>query len=206
MKKIIAFSGWKGSGKDTLAGYVVQNCFAERVAFADPLKDAASQEFNIPRYKMDDPKHKDSPILDMPVDPQDAYSEMICHFMNKEFRMLNGREHWTPRALCILKGSTNRSVQSNYWVQKAIDKIRASVASYCLITDLRYKSEMDQLKDAFGADLSCVRINRFDQTESQDPSERDLDDAKFDYVINNNGDLESAFQQMELILDQIGEN
>lgn len=227
--KVIAISGWKGSGKDTVAGYMINNYGAVRTAFADPLKDMTAAEYGIPREYMDDPSKKESPIISghgfnktMMVNPQDAYSKMIAEFMIKEFKDLDGNKmksfkyidrfygvpetgtykdsvtnaFWTPRALCILKGSTNRSVDTQYWVQRALLEITRKEAALNVITDLRYKSEVEQLKQKFGADLTVVRINRFETSPSSDPSERDLDNYSFDSYIDNTQTLDYTYAQV----------
>lgn len=220
--KVLAISGWKGSGKDTLAAYLIEKHGATRVSFADPLKDMVAEEYGIDRLSLDEPSLKESPILSLPVDPKDAFSKMLSEFLVKEFRTAKGKQapkfayenesfrgdfgnfqleklYWTPRALAILKGSSNRSVRSNYWVQKAIEKAK-KVDGLVVISDLRYKSELSQMKEAFGDDLVTMRVERFDISPSSDPSERDLDDANFDYRINNRGTKEQAFQQLENFL------
>lgn len=213
---ILCLSGFKGSGKDALANYLISKHNAVRVALADPLKDSVAQEFNIPRHYLDDPKFKESPILSMPVDPKDGFSRTISEFMRGEFRCQYGKRYgegsidsimyWTPRSLAILKGSTNRSVQSNYWTNKAFESIENTLKSksFVVVTDLRYKSEMTQFKEKFGENVIFVRINRFKESPSQDPSERDLDDAVFDFYIDNTGTLDGAYWQVEEMLAHIG--
>jgi hypothetical protein len=237
--KVIALSGWKKSGKDTLASHLIEKYSAVRVSFADPLKDSVAEEFDISRTSLDSVTEKETPLLHLPVDPQDDFSKTIAEFMVKEFRTSDGEiadtctykdnkfygvfhkhtevftgepnsirymsllpMYWTPRALAILKGSVNRSVASDFWVKKAVEKIRKSGSDLLVIPDLRYKSEMKQLTRAFGDDVSFVRVNRFDSSESEDPSERDLDDAKFDYYIDNKGTVAEAFKQLEKILSK----
>lgn len=222
---IICLSGWKQSGKDALSSYLAENHGAVRVALADPLKDSVAQEFNIPRWHLDDPKFKESPILSMPVDPKDAYSKMIAQFLFKEFAFSTGEKasgyfydqdsfygvhhngggfqlFQTPRSLAILKGSTNRSVQSNYWVNRAFDQIDHSLkhTKLVVVTDLRYKSEMSQFKEKYGEEVIFIRINRFKESPSQDPSERDLDDAEFDFYVDNTRTLEEAHGRIREIL------
>jgi hypothetical protein len=116
----------------------------------------------------------------------------------------------TPRSLAILKGSTNRVVSTNYWVERSFAKIGAILGPHpdrmVVVTDLRYRSELQQFKERFGDQVVSIRINRFKDSPSTDASERDMDDQKFDYVINNTGTLEEAYAQMERILDRISEN
>lgn len=125
--------------------------------------------------------------------------------------------YWTRRAMQILEGSGKRTVDSNYWVKQAIASIdnqtiihatadmkatmeREKKVNNFVITDLRYKSEVEPLRAAFGKRLLTVRVNRFDSTESTDPSERDLDNYPFDVVIENKGTLEEFLAKVKSIL------
>ena len=232
--KVLALSGWKKSGKDTCASYLIDNYDAVRVSFADPLKDMVAAEYGINRSWLDDPEKKEAPLLGLPVNPQDRFSLMIAEFMVKEFRTGGGSQadffcpsknkgafvdqfgggqtdylqlYWTPRALAILKGSGNRSVDSSYWVKKAVQQVKDvnkhSTQPYIVISDLRFKSEMAQLKDAFGSDVVFLRVQRFDSSPSSDPSERDLDDTQFDFYVDNKTTKENAFSQLDVILSML---
>lgn len=209
---LIGISGWKQSGKDSLADYLVAKHGATRVSFADPLKDMASKEYGIARDFFDKPELKELPILSMPVQPQDAFSRMLCEFMKGEFRDQNGKRYgegsiesqmyWTPRALAILKGSSNRAVRSDFWVAQAID-LAVAKGGLIVISDLRYKSELAQMRDAFRDDMVTIRVQRYETSPSTDPSERDLDDGKFDFYVENKGTLEELYSKMEAILSQL---
>lgn len=224
--KVIAISGWKQNGKDTVADYLVKNKQFKRVAFADKLKDMVSEEFNIPREHCDSHEYKERPILHLPVITTDEFSQVIHSFMRGEFKTKNGKGYnedklteqlyWTPRALLILKGSVNRAVTSKYWVQRVINdvikdstetktyRMFQSTSSFgvtseprFVISDMRYRSELKQLREAFGENLISVRINRYTTCPSIDPSERDLDNEKFDRIINNTGTLEELYEKVE---------
>lgn len=238
--KLIAVSGWKQNGKDTLADYLIANHEAKRVSFADPLKDLAAAEYEVAREAFDKPELKEQPLLHLPVDPQDGFSRNLCEFMFKEFRNDKGHQaskfsyvdgkfvgtvyykegkpiqidplnwtmdiavdrsvlYWTPRALAILKGSSNRAVRSDFWVAQAISLAKAK-GGLVVISDLRYKSELKQMRDAFGSDMVTLRIQRYDTSPSTDPSERDLDDAKFDFHVENRGTLADLYAKIEEIL------
>ncbi len=236
--KLIALSGWKKSGKDTAAELLIADYGFKRVAFADPLKNTVSQQFNIPRTEIDDQGLKEQPLLNYPVVPKDAFALNIVKFMYKEFRDAKGRipldiqvdasgavvgimdypnysrkeDHaqlyWTRRALCILEGSGKRTVDSNYWVTRAIEQMDNTSVAFLdtpddeakfVISDLRYVSEVEPLRQAFGNKLLTVRVNRFDSTESVDPSERDLDKYKFDLIIENKGTKEEFLEKINEI-------
>jgi hypothetical protein len=237
--KVLAISGWKQNGKDTLADYLIAKHGATRVSFADPLKDMAAKEYDISRESLDLPSQKEKPILRLPANPQDAFSRMLCEFLFREFRdsagnqpvafeyrqgelyglfqidpttgnpvkeggiMEGHRLYWTPRALAIMKGSSNRAVRSDYWVSQAIE-LAKSKGGLIVISDLRYKSEMAQMRTAFGEDMVTLRVQRYDTSPSTDPSERDLDDGNFDFFVSNRGTLDELYEKMENILEQLG--
>lgn len=200
--RVIAVSGYKRSGKDTIANYLVKNYGFKKVAFADPLKDLVARKFDIDRASLDDHR-KEEPLLQYPVDPKDKFSQMIADFMLMEFKDENGHQYgrdyqdktlyWTPRALAILEGSVNRAVNSSYWVKQAIREIQKGDSFDYVISDLRYCSEVSQLEEAFGLNLTTVRIDRFDSSPSVDPSERDLDGYEFDLTVSNRGSVKDLF-------------
>jgi len=220
--KVIAISGWKRSGKDTLAEFLVKDFNFRRIGFADPLKDMVAQEYDIPRDHLDNPSYKEAPLTQYPVDPKDDFSKKMTDIMFGEFRNLQGKKsnhgsfvssklageklYWTPRALAILKGSVNRSVASDYWVRTAVNKIAFDTThpeQLYVISDLRYKSEMALLRAFFGDNLVTIRVNRFTHSESTDPSERDLDDAQFDHVIENKGTLDEFLTKFKSLLSNL---
>lgn len=226
--KVFAISGWKQNGKDTVAEYLIEKYGAKRVSFADPLKDMAAKEYDIPREAFDRPELKEQPILHLPVNPQDGFSRNLSEFLVKEFRstqgvqpehftyingefygqvrdkedsegkagLINVRVYWTPRALAILKGSSNRTVRSDFWVAQAID-LAKSKGGIVVISDLRYQSELAQMRSAFGDSLETLRVQRHDTSPSKDPSERDLDEAKFDFFLDNRGTLQDLYDKVD---------
>jgi hypothetical protein len=226
---IVAFSGFKQSGKDSSVNYLNEKYGFGRVSFAGPLKDTVALEFNLPRETLDDPNYKECPLLNYPVPAADKFTQMIAEFMVREFRtadeflpetadirvkdgvlqtFINGWEnlYHTPRSLAILMGSSMRAGDSSFWVKKAIEQIKESnnngVKNFA-ISDLRYKSEIKQLREAFGKELVTIRINRFDSSPSTDPSELDLVDYPHDFVVDNKGTREELFSKIDEILNTL---
>lgn len=223
---IVAISGWKGSGKDLIANYLVKHYGAVRIAFADPLKDGVASQYSIPRDSLDRIDQKESPIVSLPVKPQDKFSRMIAEFMFKEFRSINGEVpsdfgydeagffgvcgrdtfplYWTPRALAILEGSTKRSADANHWVKQAVSQVKPD--GLYVISDLRYTNEINALHTAAPNQVLVVRVDRFDVSPSSDPSERDLDAFPFPYVLNNRSTTGSLFDQVDSLMRSKGFN
>lgn len=222
-KVIIATLGYKGSGKDTTAMILSDHGFM-RFAFADTLKDMVSEQYSIPREDMDKPDAKEKPILTLPVDPKDEYSKMLADFFLPEFRDQEGNQPYaqkrplftigdepatrlyhTPRSILITEGSTKRFVTSKYWVQRVLSQIDSLAHTGFVITDLRYRSELEQIKsfcDTKDIEFLTFRILR-EPPKSEDPSERNLDGFKADYDIDNTGNVGQLMYRVERALENI---
>jgi len=202
MSRVIAISGWKGSGKDTTADYLVDNYGYHKLSFASALKDMVARTYSLHRSMMDDRKLKEEPLLQFPVIESDPFTAQIHRMLETELRS----GYWTPRALCILEGSIKRSVNSNFWTAKTIELIKNNSDRKYVISDLRYKSEADTLRMLLPSqELLLMRIQRFDTIETQDPSERDLDDYNFDVTLfNSTSSVEKYLQGLDTYMQFLG--
>lgn len=186
-KVLVGISGWKGSGKDTAADFLIEECGYQRLAFADILKEMVSEQYGVPLSYFHDNSMKEVGLPNLPVKTADKFTGMIHRFMIKEFANIEGKDglFWTPRALAILEGSIKRSVRSDYWVKRVLDSAMEAAGDKFVVSDLRYKTELQQLGDYGKLGFVSCRVHRFDESPSDDPSERDLDDAPHDYNIDN---------------------
>lgn len=66
-----------------------------------------------------------------------------------------------------------------------------------IITDMRFPNEMKAIKDRGGI---TIRIERLGQPVNNHPSETSLDDATFDYVVNNDGSIDELVEMVQNIL------
>lgn len=221
---ILAISGWKRSGKDMIAEYLVKNYGFKRISFADPLKIMAAEEYDIPLNYMYEDEFKEIALPKYPVESTDPFLKNLHDHMVGEFRTITGEipdlllslngktrgrikdEHgfqvwspvyWTPRAIAIFKGSGNRAINKEYWTDKLIKEIKTSGHDKIVISDLRFKTEVQKLSAQFGDDISFIRVNRWSDVSSNDSSERDLDSYDFDAFINNKDvSKEEVFRQV----------
>lgn len=84
-----------------------------------------------------------------------------------------------------------------------------------IITDTRFENELKAVKDRGGISIRVNRDNcicdfkeaaycdkkcRIDRNYKEHPSETALDNAKFDYVIDNNSDIQSLIEKVKEIL------
>lgn len=223
-KTIVVVSGWAKSGKDTLADRLIE-VGASRISFADGLKDFASDKYGLPLNYFYEQSLKEMPLLEQPVEIPDKFTEIVNNFLAREFRTEDGQIRdrivntpdgafgfdsnyenrkklfWTPRALLILEGSIGRAVDKDVWVKTTVNKINGLQSRVVVIPDLRYRNEINSLQDNLGENhLVTVRVNRFKDTLSSDPSERDLDNYNFDYVIQNTGTLSEYMDKIEKLI------
>ena len=63
---------------------------------------------------------------------------------------------------------------------------------------MRFLNEMEAVKKREGI---TIRVNRnLEESKDQDESETELDNAEFDYVIENNGTIEELIEKVREIL------
>jgi hypothetical protein len=174
--KVIALSGWSGSGKDTLADILVrQGCL--RFAFATPLKDIASELFGFPREWADtqDGKQKQWRI---------GYTEKPIRQILLEFAKVD-RERFGD----------------DIYAQEVINKFKhAAPEATILITDLRFPVELNALQ-TYQKETGCVleiwRVKREGQIQSpvDHPSEHLLDELEPTKTILNPGTTLEDFEE-----------
>ena len=201
-RSVIAISGWRGSGKDTAADFLVGEFGYQKLSFAAPLKDLVAETYGIPRAALDDTAAKEAPLPQYPVIPSDPFTASVQERLASELRS----GYWTPRALCILEGSMKRSVHANYWVRRVAEIIINVPTMNFVISDLRYTSEADTLKLLIPG-IKLLRLDRFDSIDTVEASERDLDSYRFDYRITNRKSIEELYNQLcnipEIALDDL---
>jgi hypothetical protein len=201
-RNVIAISGWRGSGKDTAADFLVGEFGYTKLSFAKPLKDLVAETYGIDRAMLDSASGKETPLQQYPVIPTDAFTATVQERLTSEL----SSGYWTPRALCILEGSMKRAVHANHWVRRVAGIITGIPDMNFVISDLRYQSEADTLK-LLVPEIKLLSLDRFDSIDTVEASERDLDNYRFDYRITNRKSVEELYNQLcnipEITLDDI---
>lgn len=133
----------------------------------------------------------------------------------------------TPRKLLQLIGTEcgRDIIHPNIWVNALMSEYKETLPCLCegigvcvqpkgydceeirpnwIITDMRFPNELKAIEDRGGV---SIRVNRPVHALSQEnncgllhPSETALDNATFDYVINNNGTIEDLVDKVKIIL------
>lgn len=167
---IIAISGKIGSGKDTTAEYLVNaldkyfKSGIKILKFAGHLKRMVSALTNCSMYDLE----------------------------SQEFKKTEFIEGITYRKLLQTLGAEwgRDLIDKDFWIKCTFKEILDNINGNYIITDLRYKNEINSLKEfakKHNIKLIAIRINRDSSIVSDHSSEIDLDSyTDWDFVIDNN--------------------
>ena len=188
---IVGLSGFKGSGKDTVAAYLVKKHDFERKAFADPMKQSIAALLDIPfaeinKYKMDttvnvavlrnaDQSYFQSSYLAKPF----TFREFLQRYGTEAHREVFGQDFWLEYTL----------PSNGYYHGRNI-----------VVTDVRYSNEAKRVKD-FGG--SIWFINRITNRSAFDPHSSETLDFGTDVTIPNNSTIEDLYDRIEEALSAV---
>lgn len=196
---LIGISGYIGSGKDT-AGDIMKDILGEGwevKKFAGKLKKIASILTGIPVKRFEDQDFKKSLL-----GPEwgNVTTNTALNFV-EPFENVQFNELMSVRELLQRLGTEamRDGLHKNTWVNALFAD--ANSRSKWIITDLRFKNEFEAIKKRGGVTIRILRDNRSKATHS---SEKDLDNANFDYYINNNGSIDDLREEIKLILSLEG--
>jgi hypothetical protein len=210
---IIGVCGFIGSGKDTVADYLVNLHHFRRESFANTLKDAVAQVFGWDRTMLEG-RTKQAREWREQVDPW--WSERL------------GIPHLTPRYILQQWGTEvcRKGFHDDIWIASLENKLRNS-RDDVVISDCRFLNEIQAIKQAGGivvrvvrgpepewydAAVSCNRGPNGNSTWALSgrrleqlgvhASETAWVGTKFNAVLDNNGTLDDLYQQiMHLVQD-----
>lgn len=202
---IIGVCGFIGSGKDTIADYLVNVHGFRRESFANTLKDAVAAVFGWDRVLLEG-RTKEAREWREQVDPWWAERLNIPNL--------------TPRWVLQQWGTEvcRKGFHDDIWIASVENKLRRSKDNI-VISDCRFPNEIASIKNAGG---SIVRVDRGIQPHWHDiASKANRGDIKaqiwlkeekihasetawvgtnFDYILDNNSTLDSLFKQVETVV------
>jgi hypothetical protein len=176
--KIIVLAGYRGSGKDTVADYLVSAFGYKKYAFADALKDACAEEYRIPRWYFDHREIKELP--------------------------LSGHEGASPRDMCIEYALAKRAEDDDYFaelvsaaIRDDMDKTPRTEHKY-VVSDWRFHNEVAHLRVAFPfGDIRTWYISRFGTPPADHETETQIDPQEdCNYILNNGGNIDFMKEQV----------
>jgi hypothetical protein len=207
MSQIIGIVGFIGSGKDTVADYLVNFHRFKRESFANSLKDAVSQVFGWDRE-----------LLEGRTQESREWRETRDEWWTKRLK-----KDITPRYVLQYWGTEviRKGFHDDMWVASLEHRL-LNTKNDIVITDCRFPNEIKAIRNAGG---KVVRIKRgpepawFDEAVSMNKgpnrnmswalskqkieklkvhaSETAWVGQKFDVVLNNDGTIEELYHQIE---------
>jgi hypothetical protein len=207
MSQIIGIVGFIGSGKDTVADYLVNFHRFKRESFANSLKDAVSQVFGWDRE-----------LLEGRTQESREWRETRDDWWTKRLK-----KDITPRYVLQYWGTEviRKGFHDDMWVASLEHRL-LNTKNDIVITDCRFPNEIKAIRAAGGR---VMRIKRgaeprwFDEAVSMNKgparnmtwalskqkieklkvhaSETAWVGQKFDVVLNNDGTIEELYQQIE---------
>jgi hypothetical protein len=185
--KVIALTGPKGSGKDTV-GALIKETYKqydpETIAFADPVKQAVRHIFN---------------LGDESAYSYDRLKRATLKLKDEEcFYTIEGRR------LVREIGMLMRSYDEKQFTQYVFDTINKHPDRLWIITDMRFDNEYCFVKNRLNAKM--IKIIRPKYDYDGHITERAFDDHLVDKVLMNDGDLQYLKYRTASVMSSIMES
>ena len=180
--KIIALTGPKGSGKDTVARMIAEQYDnVSMIAFADPIKKVINDLFEL------DPKNNDQ---------YDAFKRTHLSYQLPGFfsHTIIGR------TLVREIGMLMRGYDEDQFNEYVVDRINSEEANIYIVTDVRFENEFQLMRD-MGAKI--IQITHPDCNYDGHVTERGFADKTVDFTIANDGSLSDLNTKTGLVVNNI---
>lgn len=216
MNKIISISGFIGSGKDSVADYLISEHGFRRISFASSLKDAVAAIFSWDRA-----------MLDGLTPESREWRDQIDPWWAKRLKIKTLTPRWVLQQwgteVCRLH------FHMDIWVAAVENKLRTCTDDI-VITDSRFKNELKSIKSVNG---TTIRVHRGPEPEwykaaadyNRGPdgntgwaigkavldrnhvhaSEYSSVGLKYDYHLSNDDTLEGLYAKVDVILNQLSD-
>jgi len=202
---IIGVCGFIGSGKDTVADYLVNFHEFRRESFANTLKDAVSAVFGWDRT-----------LLEGRTKEAREWREQVDSWWAERLDM----PALTPRLMLQLWGTEvcRRGFHDDIWIASLENKLRNS-RDNVVISDCRFPNEITSIRGAGGKILwvkrgelpdwynTAIKANLGNNVAINDlkmqkihASETAWVGTKFDVEIDNNGTIDELYRQIQTLV------
>ena len=203
---LIAISGWIGSGKDTVADYLISKHNFERESLAASLKDAISSIFSWDR--------------DM-VEGKTDEARLIREAADEWWSQKLGIPNFSPRLAMQLVGTEimRNQFHRDIWVFSLESRLKTRQDESLVITDCRFRNELAVIKRVHGKTIwvrrgplpswydIAILANAGSESSIQKLTELGIHESEwnwvgydFDCIIDNDGSLQELHQKIEKAL------
>lgn len=208
---IVGIAGFIGSGKDTIADYLITFKGFRRMSYAGPLKDAISAIFGWDRDLLEGNTKYSREWRDK-IDPWWAERLDI--------------KHLTPRWVLQQWGTEvgRRAFHDDIWIASVENKLR-TLQDNIVISDCRFPNELNSIKRAGGITIrvsrgenpiwydAAVQHNKGYYTEGYKAARKVLEDHNvhasefssvgldYDFCVENNGTVDDLHRKIDSIIN-----
>jgi dephospho-CoA kinase len=193
---VIGITGKKGSGKDVLGSYFVDECQFQLYKFAEPIKNMCRDIF------LWDDTHVDGTKKEQ-IDPRWGISP-------RQAQQFIGTELFREKFREVSKTFNDR-IANNIWVKRfeymykaeKLDNKRMYLQEpNYVITDVRFLNEADAVH-SLGGKIIQIKCEKTIGNDTH-ASETEMDYIVPDYIISNNGTLTELHDKFNKVRDDIG--
>lgn len=173
---LIGVIGFKKSGKDTFADYLVSQYGFKKYAFADPVKDICQVMFQLEQQQLHDPDKKE---------------------------MIDPRWMMSPRQMMQKIGTdmVRTMLGDDFWVHHMDLKVCKEKAQRIVISDVRFINEAKWIKDNHGVLIRIVSHEKCSDTHLSEVEQLSIQE---DICLQNNkSGINKFHQSIDLILPHI---
>lgn len=206
---ILALSGKKKSGKDTIANFLVKDHGFKKLSLATPLKDLIVKVFKIDKDLLYNENKKDE-HLDYFITIDYHHLDKIREIVSEEWGFpidyetrenieeFHGKEIKTPRQLMQTIGTDliRKHIRDDVFIVLLLEQIKKTERPI-VIADARLQNERETLLSV-GAILGLVKRDII-KNEDDHISENDLgEEDEYDLIVDNNIDLQQLRAEINL--------
>ncbi len=195
IETIIAITGNKGHGKDTVAEFIREilesdlEVKAKRFAFADTMKEIITKTLKLPLDSVESLKRAEqhgrviSCNVERPMQPlifSDITMREVLQNFGQGMKDVFGEQVWVKHTV--------------HEIQKDWDKINCAI-----ISDVRFPFEVEFLKEQkiVFCPVRVIKVVRPDEiVEDTHESETEIEKIKEDYLIVNDGNLSTLYNKV----------
>ncbi len=195
---IIGICGYKGSGKDTLADFLVKDENYIKIAFADFIRNALMKLFDWDESNFT-PEKKEVKDPYWGVTPRKMCQEIGTEFLrfhckdfiSTEFKLPNGEIY-------------NGTFHIKRINQEIIKLLEVNPNENIIFSDIRFQDELDYIKKLGGFIVKVSRNNISNNEFSNHISEKNILELKnVDFEIKNNDTIVEFFKKIKVMTEHI---
>lgn len=195
---MIGLNGLKGSGKDTVGAYLVEQYGFVRYSFADMLKESAAALFGIEPALWDELKNEETTKVILKrgnknLDAQTARS-FLQRYGTEAHRDIFGEDFWVDAVM--------EKIDEAYGGYRVIRGQRVPQRDFGIVfTDARFPNELKAIRSVGGKNIRIIRPGS--DAGDTHASEAEAPDDLIDAVLWNDGTLGELADTVDAIMDEL---